>query len=241
MILIWKLFIYLSTPCFVCVACMQFIFLVLLNWISPSLTKKLLLNMGRKSFMTQNPKFKYEDWGPTFMSLNFIKTVIGYIWTNLGQEAFVGNKAPDSPVVTLDGTTTSIYNYLKDNRPLFKQLVKDFSYAADFLVVYIAEAHSTDGWVFANNIDIKKHQNLGDRLAAARVLVEEDPLCPVVVDEMSDRTTTKYGAVPERLYVLQAGKVIYKDIWTVTDPELQHTLSFLSHCLFSNQLSIHFP
>lgn len=92
----------------------------------------------------------------------------------------------------------------------FKQLVKDFSDVADFLVVYIAEAHSTDGWAFTNNIDINLHQSLEDRLSAAQILVRKDPLCPVVVDDMSDVTATKYGALPERLYVLQAGNIVYK-------------------------------
>lgn len=77
-------------------------------------------------------------------------------------------------------------------------------------MVYVAEAHSTDGWAFTNNIDINKHQNLEDRLSAAQILVQKEPLCPVVVDDMSDASATKYGALPERLYVLQAGKVVYK-------------------------------
>uniref|UniRef100_A0A671UWI2 Iodothyronine deiodinase n=1 Tax=Sparus aurata TaxID=8175 RepID=A0A671UWI2_SPAAU len=92
----------------------------------------------------------------------------------------------------------------------FKQLVSDFSDVADFLVVYIAEAHSTDGWAFASNIDINQHQSLEDRLSAAQILVQKEPLCPVVVDEMNDGAAIKYGAMPERLYVLQAGKVVYK-------------------------------
>ncbi|KAF7658123.1 hypothetical protein LDENG_00017280, partial [Lucifuga dentata] len=92
----------------------------------------------------------------------------------------------------------------------FKQLVKDFGDVADFLVVYIAEAHSTDGWAFTNNIDINQHQNVEDRLSAANILLQKEPSCPVVVDEMSNVTTIKYGAMPERLYVLQSGKVIYK-------------------------------
>lgn len=92
----------------------------------------------------------------------------------------------------------------------FKQLVKDFSDVADFLVIYIAEAHSADGWAFTNNINIKQHRSLEERLSAAQILVQRDPLCPVVVDEMDNSTAGKYGALPERLYVLQAGKVIYK-------------------------------
>lgn len=81
---------------------------------------------------------------------------------------------------------------------------------ADFLVVYIAEAHSTDGWAFTNNFDINQHRSQEDRLSAAKILIQKEPLCPVVVDDMSNVAAIKYGAMPERLYVLQAGKVVYK-------------------------------
>ncbi|KAA0714271.1 Type I iodothyronine deiodinase [Triplophysa tibetana] len=130
--------------------------------------------------MTQNPKFKYEDWGPTFLSPVFVKTVISANWCTLGLEAFEGYTAPDTTVYTMDGQKTSIHRFLKDD------------------------------WAFANNFDIRVHKNMEERLAAARVLVKEDPLCPVVVDEMSNITTSKYGALPERLYVLQNGKVIHQ-------------------------------
>lgn len=68
----------------------------------------------------------------------------------------------------------------------------------------------SDGWAFTNNFDINQHRSLEERLSAAQILVQKEPLCPVVVDEMNDTTAVKYGALPERLYVLQAGKVVYK-------------------------------
>lgn len=204
------------------------VILNIMHFISPSLTKKIILKCGEQTTMTQNPKFTYEDWGLTFKSSSFISEASHHMWLSLGQEAFTGGRAPDTPVVTMDGAKSTIYRYMKDSRPLvlsfgsctwppfmykleeFKQLVKDFSDVADFLVVYIAEAHSSDGWAFTNNYDINQHQSLEDRLSAAQILVQEDPLCPVVVDEMSNITSIKYGALPERLYVLQAGKVVYK-------------------------------
>lgn len=69
---------------------------------------------------------------------------------------------------------------------------------------------ASDGWAFKNNIDINQHRSLEERLSAAQILVQEEPLCQVVVDDMNNSCSIKYGAMPERLYVLRAGKVTYK-------------------------------
>ncbi|KAI1889242.1 hypothetical protein AGOR_G00177130 [Albula goreensis] len=208
-----KLLVYLYSLCLVFFVFLQTLFLKTLSVISPELTKKVLLKMGEGVTMTQNEKFKLEDWGPTFYTWTFVKTVLQHTWKSVGEEAFVGYPAPDTPLYTLDGKKTSMSQFYEGSKPLldeFKQVVKDFSAVADFLVVYIAEAHATDGWAFRNNVDIKQHTNLQERLAAAQVLVKEDPLCPVVVDDMTDITASRYGAMPERLYVLQSGKVIFQ-------------------------------
>lgn len=67
-----------------------------------------------------------------------------------------------------------------------------------------------DGWAFKNNVIIKNHRSLEDRKNAAQFLQKNHPLCPVVLDTMENLSSSKYAALPERLYLLQGGKVIYK-------------------------------
>lgn len=92
----------------------------------------------------------------------------------------------------------------------FKRLVDDFTSTADFLIIYIEEAHAADGWAFRNNVDIKQHRSLQDRLQAAHLLLARNPACPVVVDTMRNQSSQLYAALPERLYVVHEGRICYK-------------------------------
>nr|KAF6444244.1 hypothetical protein HJG59_008549 [Molossus molossus] len=66
------------------------------------------------------------------------------------------------------------------------------------------------GWAFKNNVVIRNHQNLQDRLQAAHLLLDRRPQCPVVVDTMKNQSSQLYAALPDRLYVLQEGRILYK-------------------------------
>lgn len=57
---------------------------------------------------------------------------------------------------------------------------------------------------------IRTHRNLQDRLQAARLLLDRSPGCPVVVDAMKNQSSQLYAALPDRLYVLQEGRILYK-------------------------------
>ncbi|KAI3368842.1 hypothetical protein L3Q82_025823 [Scortum barcoo] len=206
-----RLWVYLSTLHMFCFMVGMTIFTRVMHFISPSLTKKLILRMGEKITMTQNPNFKYEDWGLTFGSMEFIKTASRHMWMSLGQEAFEGRKAPDSPVVSMEGEKTSICKYLK--AVIIKQYLLSCHFDVLFgvaVVNWYSLSPPPDGWAFTNNFDISEHRSLEERLCAARILVKKEPLCPVVVDEMDNVAAIKYGALPERLYVLQAGKIVYR-------------------------------
>lgn len=67
-----------------------------------------------------------------------------------------------------------------------------------------------DGWAFKNNVDIRQHRSLQDRLQAAQLLLARSPQCPVVVDTMQNQSSQLYAALPERLYVVQEGRICYK-------------------------------
>lgn len=93
----------------------------------------------------------------------------------------------------------------------FNEIVADFTNMADFLIVYIEEAHPTDGWFFRNNVDIQKHNSLEDRVAAAKRLGELKPCdCDIVADNMEDGANKQYGGLYERLYIVLNRVVLYE-------------------------------
>ena len=91
----------------------------------------------------------------------------------------------------------------------------------DFAIVYIAEAHPTDGWMYPAVEQFayrKQHTQLEDRLVAARVLrakLEETELAassaegsvPIFADAMNDAASFAFGALPERLAIVLDGQV----------------------------------
>jgi hypothetical protein len=86
---------------------------------------------------------------------------------------------------------------------------------ADFAFVYIAEAHTTDGWQMEANLEedvlLANHATLEDRFAAARAGVERLGLTLLVlVDDMDDAVSDAFAAWPERIYVIGAdGRVAH--------------------------------
>lgn len=98
--------------------------------------------------------------------------------------------------------------------------------AVDFAVVYIEEAHPTDGWVIdvpktpidgkddgaevdLTKLHVNKHRRLEDRLEAARLFITEcKSKMNVYVDTMSDEANWTFGALFERLYVIKDGKIV---------------------------------
>ena len=95
------------------------------------------------------------------------------------------------------------------------RMAADNSDLADFIVVYILEAHATDGWAIPmNQYEISNHRSMEDRLAAASKLKHSSlpSNMTIVADAMSDNAARAYGALPERLYIVQNGVVAYQGL-----------------------------
>ncbi len=80
-----------------------------------------------------------------------------------------------------------------------------------FLVVYIREAHPTDGWDMGSKYRITDPQTIEERREAAGMCeVGMQYGIRTYVDEMDDAVMTAYAAWPERLYLVgRDGHVAY--------------------------------
>lgn len=94
--------------------------------------------------------------------------------------------------------------------------MEDFSDVADFLLVYIDEAHPSDGWVAPPmgqcSFNVRKHQSLEERLGAAQKLIEHfslPPQCQLVADCMDNNANVAYGVSNERVCIVQQRKIAY--------------------------------
>jgi len=92
------------------------------------------------------------------------------------------------------------------------QMAADNADIADFVIVYIEEAHPTDGWAFPDNIAISQHRNLEERLsAAAQLPISSLPdNMSVVVDTMSNELNVAYAGLPDRFYIIHNGMIAYQ-------------------------------
>jgi len=93
----------------------------------------------------------------------------------------------------------------------FLGIVREFNDVADFLTVYIEEAHPSDGWAFKNNVTISRHQTLEQRCNAAKLMLDsvEFHNCAVMVDNMNDEANKAYAGKPLRLYIIKDKEIEY--------------------------------
>ncbi len=86
----------------------------------------------------------------------------------------------------------------------------------EFFVVYVQEAHPTDGWQTDSNITdsvlYRQHLNYEEREEVAQTCSLDLHIdIPILIEEMDNSIDEAYGAAPERLYLIGTdGKVAYQ-------------------------------
>ena len=84
------------------------------------------------------------------------------------------------------------------------------------MVVYIKEAHPTDGWQVPNNLDDsvlypQPTSSLEREEVASACVLSLDLSIPTLVDDMENSTDLAFGALPDRLYLISRdGRIVYR-------------------------------
>ena len=87
---------------------------------------------------------------------------------------------------------------------------------ADFLFIYVREAHPTNGWVMKSNekvgVAVAQPTTYKERSTVAEQCAAKlKPSIPLLVDDINDAVGNAYSGMPARLYVIDTnGKVAYK-------------------------------
>ena len=81
-----------------------------------------------------------------------------------------------------------------------------------FYIVYIREAHPSDGNRPTRVVKLADPKNLKERQKAARACADKMKLpIPMLIDGMDDGAARDYGGYPDRLYLVgKDGKVVYR-------------------------------
>ncbi|KAJ0061260.1 hypothetical protein NL108_013935 [Boleophthalmus pectinirostris] len=158
--------------------------------------RKMLLKMGQEQDGADDPPVCVSDENKMF-TVESLRAVWYGQKLDFLKSAHLGRTAPNTEVVLVH-----------ERRP---KIVRQYADIADFLVVYIEEAHPSDGWVSTDApYQIPKHRCLEDRLRAAQMMLSEVPGSNIVVDNMDNSSNAAYGAYFERLYIVRDEQVVYQ-------------------------------
>jgi len=79
---------------------------------------------------------------------------------------------------------------------------------ANFLAVYISEAHAQDEWPLGNHVCLNQHKTMEERLSVAKDFQEKyDFKLPLLVDTMENTLDNLYACWPERFFIIVDGKM----------------------------------
>lgn len=163
----------------------------------------------------------------------------------------LGEKVTDFTLKTNDGEKEITLSKLMGSKPVvlvfgnftcgpfrmqagnIEKLYRRYSDRANFVMVYVREAHPIDGWQMESNDTVGVHlpqpKTYAERVSVAQTCGERLALgLPMLVDTMDDSVGARYSGMPSRLYLIDTdGKVAYKSArgpFGFKPAELEHSL-----------------
>jgi len=97
-----------------------------------------------------------------------------------------------------------------------EEIRRDYSDVAEFLFVYIKEAHPDDEWQMDSNVEgdvvYKQPRTFEERMAIAQAFVASlDVATDTLVDDIRNTANACYAAWPERIYIIDTeGRIAFK-------------------------------
>jgi hypothetical protein len=192
------------------------------------------------------------DDGPSRITLirGLFRQEIGALQPGPALEA----QAPDFTLSAVDGSAQVTLSKLVGPKPVVlvfgnftcgpfrnqagnvEKLYRRYRDRATFVMVYVREAHPTDGWQMESNervgVALRQPRDYQERADVAQVCTRTLGLgFPVLVDTMDDRVGARYSGMPSRLYLVDSqGRVAFKSgrgPFGFKPAELEHALVLL--------------
>jgi thiol-disulfide isomerase/thioredoxin len=164
----------------------------------------LLKGLYRQEIGSLQPGPKVEDLAPDFT----LKTVDGK------DEVTLSKKVGPKPVVLVFGNFTC--GPFRSQAGNIEKLFQRYKDRATFVMVYVREAHPTDGWSMESNdrvgVSLPQPKSYEQRVDVARLCSRTLKLgFPMLVDAIDDTVGARYSGMPGRFYLIDPdGKVAYK-------------------------------
>lgn len=132
-----------------------------------------------------------------------------------GQQVTLSKAIGTKPIVLIFGNFTC--GPFRSQAGNIEKLYERYKDRANFYLVYVREAHPSDGWWMQSNqrvgIDLSQPKdNTGRRKIAAQCRDRLQLDIPFLVDSIDDQVGATYSGMPNRLYLIDpAGKIAFKN------------------------------
>jgi thiol-disulfide isomerase/thioredoxin len=163
----------------------------------------------------------------------------------------VGEKSRDFTLKTPDGKQETTLSKLVGPKPVvlvfgnftcgpfrtqagnIEKLYRKYKDRANFVMIYVREAHPTDGWKMDSNemvgVSLPQPATYDERVKVAQICGDRLDLgFPILVDTIDDAVGSYYSGMPSRLYLIDSeGKVAFKNgrgPFGFKPEELEHSL-----------------